>query len=77
VRTPFFDSEALERMPASARRSMVEPEPLVDEIMGALANGRRELTYPRHIAAAYLLRHLAPGWARGQVKRNTIGSAGA
>jgi short-subunit dehydrogenase len=75
VRTPFFDEEALERMPASARRTMVEPEALVDEIMAALAAGRRELTYPRHITAAYVLRHLAPSWARGQVKRNTIGSA--
>jgi short-subunit dehydrogenase len=77
VRTPFFDAEALERMPASARRSMVEPEPLVDEIMAALASGRRELTYPRHIVAAYVMRSLAPGWARGQIKRSTIGSARA
>ncbi len=74
VRTPFFDAEALERMPASARRTMVEPEPLVDAIMSALAAGRHELTYPGHIAAAYVLRALAPRFARGQIKRNTIGA---
>jgi short-subunit dehydrogenase len=74
VRTPFFDAEALERMPASARRSMVEPEALVEEILAALASGRREITYPRHIQAAYVLRALLPGWARDQVKRNTIGA---
>ncbi len=74
VRTPFFDAEALERMPESARRSMVEPEALVEEILAALASGKREITYPRHIRAAYVLRALAPGWARHQVKRHTIGA---
>jgi len=75
IRTPFFDSEALERMPAVARRTMVEPEALVDAILKALAHGKRELTYPRRIALAYIVRALFPGFMRRQLKRATIGSA--
>ena len=40
IRTPFFDQEALERMPPVAKRSMVEPEPLVEAIMQGA--GRRQ-----------------------------------
>ena len=72
IRTPFFDAEALERMPPVALRSMREPEALVDAVMKALARGRRELTYPRGIAAGYLAQALAPGFTRRQVKRTTL-----
>ena len=51
IRTPFFDAEALERMPPVAKRSMVEPEGLVEAIFKALGDGKYELTYPRMIAA--------------------------
>jgi short-subunit dehydrogenase len=74
VRTPFFDAEALGRLPPVARRSMVEPEDLVEAVLRALARGRRELTYPRSIAAAYVFRALAPGFTRRQVKRVTLGA---
>jgi short-subunit dehydrogenase len=72
IRTPFFDDEALARLPAVARRQMAEPEGLVDAIMKALAKGKRELTYPRWIASGYIAQALAPGWTRGQVKKNTL-----
>ena len=74
IDTPFFDAEALRRMPPVARRSMVEPEQLVDAILRALAKGRRELTFPRAIATGYIVRALAPGFMRRQVKRFTIGA---
>lgn len=74
IRTPFFDEEALERMPPVALRGMVEPERLVDAVFGALARGRRELTYPRGIAAGYWVQALAPGFMRRQVKRSTLGA---
>ena len=74
IRTPFFDEEALQRMPPVARRSMVEPDGLVDAIAKALAAGRHEITYPRGIAVAYPVRALAPGFMRRQVKRHTIGA---
>jgi len=71
-RTPFFDEEALERMPPVALRSMLEPEQLVEAVLAALAEGKHELTYPRRIAAGYLVQALAPGFMRRQVKRVTI-----
>lgn len=71
IRTPFFDAGMLARMPAAARRSMVEPDGLVDAIFRALAKGKRELTYPRGLAAGYIVRALAPGFLRRQVRRLT------
>jgi short-subunit dehydrogenase len=76
IRTPFFDDETLSRLPAVARRQMVEPERLVDAILGALAKGKRELTYPRWIASAYPVQALLPGIMRRGLKRATIDSGG-
>ena len=72
IRTPFFDDEALARLPVVARRQMAEPEGLVEAIMDALARGKRELTYPKWIASGYLAQALAPGFTRGQVKKQTL-----
>jgi short-subunit dehydrogenase len=72
IRTAFFDEEALERMPPVSKRQFVEPERLVDAILGALARGKRELTFPRWIASGYVVQALAPGFMRRQVRRNTI-----
>jgi hypothetical protein len=62
----------MRRLPPVARRSMVEPEGLVDAIVKGLAKGRRELTHPRSIAAGYWVRAIAPGFMRRQVKRFTL-----
>jgi len=72
IRTPFFDDEALARLPPVALRQMVEPERLVDAILKALADGRHELTLPRGIRAGYIVQALAPSFMRRQVKRTTI-----
>jgi uncharacterized protein len=72
VRTPFFDAEALARLPPVARRRVVEPEPLVDAIFEALARGRHELTFPRALAVGYVVKAVAPEFMRRQVKRVTI-----
>jgi len=72
IRTDFFDADDLAAMPAVAKRSMLEPEPLVDAIVKALARGRREMTFPRSIAAAYPVGALAPGVLRAAVKRVTL-----
>ncbi len=71
IRTPFFDDEAMQRMPATAKKLMVEPEGLVDAIVQAMRTGKRELTYPRMIAAGYIVKAIAPGFMRANVKRNT------
>ena len=72
IETPFFDAEALERMPPVARRGMVKPEGLVDAIFGALARGRHQITYPRAIAAGFISKAIAPGFTRRQVRRVTL-----
>jgi short-subunit dehydrogenase len=77
IRTPFFDADMFERLPPVARRSMVEVDGLVDAILHGLARGRREITYPRRMAAAYLVRALVPGFMRHQVRRNTIDALAA
>lgn len=72
IRTEFFDAEALARMPPVSRQTMVDPEPLVDAILAALAAGKRELTFPRFIAAGYVVRAIAPGFMRRSTKKRTI-----
>jgi len=77
IRTEFFDAEALERMPPVAKRTMVDPEPLVDAIVHALAAGKHEITFPRFIQAGYIVRALAPGLMRRSTKRRTLGARAA
>jgi short-subunit dehydrogenase len=72
IRTDFFDEEALRRMPPVSRRMMVDTDSLVDAILKALAKGKRELTFPRFIAAGYVVRALAPGFMRRNTKRQTL-----
>ena len=75
IRTPFFDDEAMARLPAVARKQMAEPEDLVDAIMDSLARGKRELTFPRWIASGYVAQALAPAFTRRQVKKHTFAEA--
>jgi short-subunit dehydrogenase len=72
VRTDFFDQEALERMPEVARRSMIEPERVIDATLDGLARGKREVTVPKSIRPAYVLRAIAPGILRSGTKRTTM-----
>jgi len=74
INTPFFDAEALERMPPVAKRMMIEPERVIDAIMNALARGKHEITVPRFIAMGYFVRLLAPEFMRRNTKRTTIGA---
>jgi short-subunit dehydrogenase len=71
IRTPFFDAEALARMPLAARRTMAGPEGLVDAILDALARGKREIVYPRWLRVGILVQALAPGFMRRMVARST------
>jgi short-subunit dehydrogenase len=72
IRTPFFDEEALRRMPPVSKRTMADPSRLVDEIIRALARGKHEMTYPRGISTGYIVRALAPKFMRRQVRRVTL-----
>jgi len=72
IRTPFFDAEALSRMPPASRSRMVEVDGLVDAMIEALRRGRHEITYPRSLVVGYWVRALAPRFFRSQVRRTTI-----
>jgi short-subunit dehydrogenase len=72
INTPFFDEEALSRMPPVAKNNLADPEKLVDAIFRALRRGKHETTYPGGIAAGYIVRALAPEFMRRQVKRVTL-----
>jgi short-subunit dehydrogenase len=72
VRTPFFRPADLARMAQSTHDAMIEPEAVVEATLRALARGQREVTVPRGYALLNLVRAIAPGFLRRQVKRNTI-----
>jgi short-subunit dehydrogenase len=72
IRTPFFDEEDLARMPPVAKDGMAEPEDLVAAIMKALRQGKHEVTFPYGIRAGYIVKAIAPGFMRKQVRRVTL-----
>jgi short-subunit dehydrogenase len=69
VDTPFFGDAGPPAVDGPFT-APIEPEALCDEMLEALAKGRRNLTLPKPIAAAYVARALAPDWTRAQVKRS-------
>ena len=71
IDTPFFGEDDLAVMPEVAKQGMVPVDGLVDAVMKALRRGRREVTHPAPIAAAYRVRALAPGLFRWGVRRTT------
>ncbi|TMA43311.1 MAG: SDR family NAD(P)-dependent oxidoreductase [Deltaproteobacteria bacterium] len=60
IRTEMFTPEVMGRMPTGATRSFVEPVVLSRDVLHALARGRHEVTVPRWVAVAYVLRVLLP-----------------
>ena len=74
IDTPFFDEEAQGRMPAVSRRMMIQPDRVVDATIGALKQGKHEITVPRFIGVGYIVRALAPGFMRRSTKNTVLGS---
>lgn len=72
INTPFFDEEALARMPPVSKNHLADPEKLVDDVFRALRRGLHETTYPKGIRAGYIVRALAPEFMRRQMKRVTL-----
>ena len=72
IRTEFFDAEALRRMPAVAKRMMIDPGPLIDAIIKALRRGQHELVFPRFIGLGSVVRAIAPGFMRWSVRRTVL-----
>jgi hypothetical protein len=61
----------LDRRPRH-ERALRPRETLVDAILEALGKGKHEITFPRFIAAGYVVRAIAPGFMRRTTKRQTL-----
>jgi short-subunit dehydrogenase len=69
--TPFFKPVDRERMPEVARKTMGDPNQLVDQIFDALAKGRHDSTFPNLPRMGYVMNAVAPESMRKQLKRVT------
>src|SRR5881396_2265237 len=68
VRTEMFTPAVLARMPERSM-SFVEPAVLSRDVLHALARGRHEVTVPRWVAVAYVMRVLLPRFHRRMTAR--------
>jgi len=68
VRTEMFTPAVLARMPERTM-SFVEPAVLSRTVLRALARGRHEVTVPRWVAVAYIMRALFPRFHRRMTAR--------
>src|SRR5262249_7673351 len=62
VRTEMFTPEVLARMPERVKRTFIEPAELTRALLHGLERGAREVTVPRYVGIAYLVRLLLPGF---------------
>ena len=69
VRTEMFTPEVIARMPKAAQRQFLEPADFTRQLLRALERGRFEVTIPRFIKIAYLIRELFPRLYRRQTAR--------
>jgi short-subunit dehydrogenase len=69
VRTEMFPPETLARMPVGSDRKLLEPAVFTRAVWKALARGAHEVTVPRWVGIAYLVRLLLPGMLRRQTAK--------
>ena len=61
VRTEMFTPDVLARMPERVKRTFIEPADFTRAVFRGLARGAHEVTVPRYVEIAYLMRLLLPG----------------
>jgi short-subunit dehydrogenase len=64
VRTEMFTDDILARMPERVKRTFIEPADLTRAVFRGLARGSHEVTAPRYVEIAYLMRLVLPRWFR-------------
>jgi len=64
VRTEMFTPEVLARMPERVKRTFIEPAALSAAVFQGLARGAHEVTAPRYVGIAYVVRTLFPRYFR-------------
>lgn len=60
VRTEMFNAAVLARMPERVMRTFLEPPAFTAQVLRALGRGAYEVTVPRYVTIAYLLRTVLP-----------------
>jgi short-subunit dehydrogenase len=60
VRTEMFTPDVLARMPERVKRTFIEPAEFTRAVLGGLARGAHDVTVPRYVEIAYLMRLLLP-----------------
>jgi short-subunit dehydrogenase len=66
VRTEMFTPEVLERMPKRVLSQFIEVDEFCRTVLAALERGAYEVTVPRYVGIAYLIRLLLPRFFRRQ-----------
>ena len=69
VRTEMFTPEVIARMPRQATGQFLEPPVFTAAVLRALERGAFEVTVPRYIATAFVIRALFPNFFRRQTAR--------
>jgi len=69
VRTEMFTPEVIVRMPKGAGITFLEPAVFSRQVLHALERGRHEVTVPRYVGIASLIRTLLPGLHRRMTAR--------
>ena len=69
VRTEMFTPDVIPRMPPGSQRSFLEPPEFSRRVLRALERGRYEVTVPRYVGIAYVIRELLPGFHRRMTAR--------
>jgi short-subunit dehydrogenase len=64
VRTEMFTDAVIARMPERAKRTFMDAPDFTREVLRALGRGRYEVTVPRYVTIAYLMRAAFPSWHR-------------
>jgi short-subunit dehydrogenase len=69
VRTEMFDAATLARMPERVKANFIDVDRFCADVLEALARGAYEVTVPRYVGVAYLVRLLLPRTFRRQTAK--------
>jgi short-subunit dehydrogenase len=69
VRTEMFDDATMARMPERVKANFIDVETFCTGVLEALGRGAYEVTVPRYVGVAYLVRLLLPGTFRRQTAK--------
>ena len=72
VRTEFYSEHAWNRLSPKAKKIILEPEYVAAQTLSALEKGKLEITLPKHVNLAYIIKAIAPRFLRGQIRKTAL-----